>query len=84
MTKVPKLLRSYLAILIQRLFTLHADLDYLALIFLLEPYKKSNDRKLSVRERGEKYSYEVGDEDFHKLATYVLNKEALYYTPEVD
>jgi hypothetical protein len=45
---------------------------------------KSNDRKLSVIERGEKYSYEVGDEDFHKLATYVLNKEALYYTPEVD
>jgi hypothetical protein len=27
---------------------------------------------------------EVGDEDFHKLATHALNKEALYYTPEVD
>jgi hypothetical protein len=84
MTKVPKLLRAYLAILIQRLFTLHADLDCLALTFLLEPYKKLNDRKLSVRERGEKFAYEVSDEDFHKLATHVLNKEALYYTPEVD
>ena len=43
MTKVPELLRAYLAILIQRLFTLHADLDCLALTFLLEPYKKLND-----------------------------------------
>jgi len=84
MVKVPEQLRSYLAMLIQRLFTLHSELDSLALIFLLKPYKKLDGRKLSVRERGEKYAYEVSDECFHKLATHVLNKEVLYYAPEVD
>jgi len=77
--KVPKLLRSYLAILIQNVFTYHNELDSLALIFLLEPH-----RGLSIRERSEKFAYEVSDEDFHKLATYVLNKETLFFTPEVD
>jgi len=78
MAKVPKLLRSYLAILIDNLFDSHRELDSLALLFLLDPHKG-----LSIRERSDRYAYEVSDEDFHKLATYVLNKKTLSSIPEV-
>jgi hypothetical protein len=72
MAKVPELLRSYLAILISNLFNSHQQLDLLALQFLLDPHQG-----LTIRERSNRYAYEISDEDFHKLATYVLNKEIL-------
>jgi hypothetical protein len=75
----PKLLRSYLAILIQNTFTTHKELDALALMFLLEPH-----RELSIRERSEKYAYEIDDKHFHELATYVLNKKILYSSSELE
>jgi len=60
-------LRFYLSVLMQDIFAYHRDLDDIALHFNLSPGQGS------IKDRCRQFANEIPDENFHELATYVLN-----------
>jgi hypothetical protein len=67
---IDKKLQTYLSLLMQQVFGYHHELDKVALIFALDP------THTTIRLRCNKYSEEISEDRFQKLAEYVLNKES--------